>query len=54
MIWMGTDGTSPDLKPATSVEVEITGIGILRNPFVAASAKADASSRWLTVRARFP
>jgi 2-keto-4-pentenoate hydratase/2-oxohepta-3-ene-1,7-dioic acid hydratase in catechol pathway len=38
MIWMGTDGTSPDLKPGDVVEVEITGIGALRNPFVAADA----------------
>jgi len=38
MIWMGTDGTSPDLKPGDVVEVEITGIGVLRNSFVAASA----------------
>ena len=36
MIWMGTDGTSPDLKPGDTVEVEITGIGTLRNPFIAA------------------
>ena len=36
MIWMGTDGTSPDLKAGDVVEVEITGIGVLRNPFVAA------------------
>jgi 2-keto-4-pentenoate hydratase/2-oxohepta-3-ene-1,7-dioic acid hydratase in catechol pathway len=35
MIWMGTDGSSPDLKAGDVVEVEITGIGILRNPFVA-------------------
>ena len=34
-IWMGTDGTSPDLKPGDTDEVEITGIGTLRNPFVA-------------------
>jgi len=34
-IWMGTDGTSPDLKAGDTVEVEITGIGTLRNPFVA-------------------
>jgi 2-keto-4-pentenoate hydratase/2-oxohepta-3-ene-1,7-dioic acid hydratase in catechol pathway len=38
MIWMGTDGTSPDLKPGDVVEVEITGIGVLRNPFVSAGA----------------
>jgi 2-keto-4-pentenoate hydratase/2-oxohepta-3-ene-1,7-dioic acid hydratase in catechol pathway len=35
-IWMGTDGTSPDLKAGDVVEVEIAGIGTLRNPFVAA------------------
>jgi 2-keto-4-pentenoate hydratase/2-oxohepta-3-ene-1,7-dioic acid hydratase in catechol pathway len=37
VIWMGTDGTSPDLKAGDVVEVEITGIGTLRNPFVAAA-----------------
>jgi 2-keto-4-pentenoate hydratase/2-oxohepta-3-ene-1,7-dioic acid hydratase in catechol pathway len=37
VIWMGTDGTSPNLKAGDMVEVEITGIGILRNPFVAQS-----------------
>ena len=36
IIWMGTDGASPDLKAGDVVEVEITGIGTLRNPFVAA------------------
>ena len=35
VMWMGTDGTSPDLKAGDLVEVEITGIGILRNRFVA-------------------
>ncbi len=35
MLWMGTDGTSPDLKAGDTVEVEITGIGTLRNRFVA-------------------
>jgi 2-keto-4-pentenoate hydratase/2-oxohepta-3-ene-1,7-dioic acid hydratase in catechol pathway len=34
MFWMGTEGTSPDLKPEDVVEVEITGIGVLRNRFV--------------------
>jgi 2-keto-4-pentenoate hydratase/2-oxohepta-3-ene-1,7-dioic acid hydratase in catechol pathway len=38
MIWMGTDGTSPDLEPGDVVEVEIRGIGTLRNPFVAGNA----------------
>ena len=35
VMWMGTDGTSPNLKSGDVVEVEITGIGTLRNPFVA-------------------
>jgi 2-keto-4-pentenoate hydratase/2-oxohepta-3-ene-1,7-dioic acid hydratase in catechol pathway len=35
VIWMGTDGTSPDLKAGDVVEIEITGIGTLRNKFVA-------------------
>jgi 2-keto-4-pentenoate hydratase/2-oxohepta-3-ene-1,7-dioic acid hydratase in catechol pathway len=40
IIWMGTDGTSPDLQPGDTVEVEIGGIGVLRNPFVAAGPGA--------------
>lgn len=35
VIWMGTDGASPNLKTGDTVEVEIAGIGTLRNPFVA-------------------
>jgi 2-keto-4-pentenoate hydratase/2-oxohepta-3-ene-1,7-dioic acid hydratase in catechol pathway len=38
VIWMGTDGTSPDLVHGDVVEVELTGIGVLRNPFVRAGA----------------
>ena len=38
VIWMGTDGTSPDLVHGDVVEVELTGIGVLRNPFVRAQA----------------
>ena len=34
MIWMGTDGTSPNLKPGDLVDVEISGIGVLSNPVV--------------------
>ena len=34
VMWMGTDGASPDLKDGDLVEVEITGIGTLRNRFV--------------------
>src|SRR6478752_4729985 len=36
VIWMGTDGSSPNLKPGDVVEVEITGIGTLRKRVVAA------------------
>ncbi len=36
VIWMGTDGVSPTLAPGDVVEVEITGVGTLSNPFVAA------------------
>jgi 2-keto-4-pentenoate hydratase/2-oxohepta-3-ene-1,7-dioic acid hydratase in catechol pathway len=32
IIWMGTEGTSPDLGDGDVVDVEITGIGRLRNP----------------------
>ena len=35
VIWMGTDGASPDLKDGDVVEIDITGIGTLRNTFVA-------------------
>lgn len=35
VLWMGTDGASPNLKAGDVVEVEITGIGTLRNPFIA-------------------
>jgi 2-keto-4-pentenoate hydratase/2-oxohepta-3-ene-1,7-dioic acid hydratase in catechol pathway len=41
VIWMGTDGTSPDLKAGDVVEIEITGIGTLRNRFVAELAPAS-------------
>jgi 2-keto-4-pentenoate hydratase/2-oxohepta-3-ene-1,7-dioic acid hydratase in catechol pathway len=37
MIWLGTDGTSPDLVSGDVVEVEITGLGTLRNPFLRAT-----------------
>ena len=35
VIWMGTDGKSPQLKAGDVVEVEISGLGCLRNRFVA-------------------
>jgi 2-keto-4-pentenoate hydratase/2-oxohepta-3-ene-1,7-dioic acid hydratase in catechol pathway len=37
VVWTGTDGTSPDLKHGDMLEVEITGPGVLRNPFVQAA-----------------
>jgi 2-keto-4-pentenoate hydratase/2-oxohepta-3-ene-1,7-dioic acid hydratase in catechol pathway len=33
VVWMGTDGAAPDLKSGDIVEIDITGIGTLRNPF---------------------
>jgi 2-keto-4-pentenoate hydratase/2-oxohepta-3-ene-1,7-dioic acid hydratase in catechol pathway len=36
VIWMGTDGTSPDLLDGDVVDVEISGIGTLTNRFVRA------------------
>ena len=36
VIWMGTDGSSPDVTHGDVVEVEISGIGTLRNRFVRA------------------
>lgn len=38
VIWMGTDGHSPNLKSGDLVEVEITGIGVLANRFVKATS----------------
>ncbi|MGJ7582751.1 fumarylacetoacetate hydrolase family protein [Variovorax sp. RHLX14] len=37
VIWMGTDGQSPHLKAGDVVEVEVSGLGVLRNNFVAGS-----------------
>lgn len=34
VLWMGTDGTSPNLRHGDVVDVEITGIGNLVNPVV--------------------
>jgi len=34
-MWMGTDGMPRNMKPGDTVEVEITGIGTLRNRVVA-------------------
>lgn len=35
MIWMGTEGASPNMKAGDVCEIEITNIGTLRNTFVA-------------------
>jgi 2-keto-4-pentenoate hydratase/2-oxohepta-3-ene-1,7-dioic acid hydratase in catechol pathway len=32
MVWMGTEGATANMKHGDTVEVEITGIGTLRNP----------------------
>ena len=34
VLWMGTDGSSPNLKSGDVIDIEITGIGTLSNPFV--------------------
>lgn len=36
VIWMGTDGTSPDLQSGDQVDVTLTGLGTLSNRFVKA------------------
>jgi len=35
VIWMGTEGSPENMVPGDVVEVEISGIGVLRNPIVA-------------------
>ncbi len=35
MLWMGTDGVPENVKPGDVIEVELSGIGVLRNPVVA-------------------
>src|SRR6202050_3609958 len=37
VVWMGTEGTPRNLKHGDVCEIEITGIGILRNPLVKAT-----------------
>lgn len=39
VIWMGTDGLPRNMKPGDTVDIEITGIGVLSNPVVAESAR---------------
>ena len=35
VIWMGTDGATDNMKAGDMVEIEISGVGVLRNPVVA-------------------
>ncbi|MGE3536527.1 MAG: fumarylacetoacetate hydrolase family protein [Candidatus Tectimicrobiota bacterium] len=37
VLWMGTQGADGDMRPGDVIEVEISGIGVLRNYVVAAS-----------------
>ena len=37
VLWMGTEGADGDMVPGDVIEVEISGIGTLRNPIVAES-----------------
>jgi 2-keto-4-pentenoate hydratase/2-oxohepta-3-ene-1,7-dioic acid hydratase in catechol pathway len=37
VIWMGTEGSSPNLRAGDVVEVEISSIGTLRNAVLASS-----------------
>src|SRR5690606_22250255 len=34
VLWMGTDGPTENMKDGDVVEVEVPGIGVLRNPVV--------------------
>jgi len=40
VLWMGTEGHAEQMRPGDLVEVEITGLGVLRNPVVAAAASS--------------
>ena len=35
IIWMGTDGATQNMNPGDTVEVDVTGVGTLRNPITA-------------------
>jgi 2-keto-4-pentenoate hydratase/2-oxohepta-3-ene-1,7-dioic acid hydratase in catechol pathway len=37
VMWFGTEGKQENMKPGDVVEIEITGIGVLRNQVVAES-----------------
>jgi 2-keto-4-pentenoate hydratase/2-oxohepta-3-ene-1,7-dioic acid hydratase in catechol pathway len=38
MMWMGTEGATANMKHGDTVEIDITGIGTLRNPVIRAGA----------------
>jgi 2-keto-4-pentenoate hydratase/2-oxohepta-3-ene-1,7-dioic acid hydratase in catechol pathway len=42
IVWMGTDGHSPKLVHGDTVEVDISGLGTLRNTFVGAARNSVA------------
>lgn len=35
VVWLGADGATPNMRPGDVVEIEVSGIGTLRNPVVA-------------------
>ena len=37
VVWMGTEGSSPQVKHGDNIEIEITNVGTLRNPVVKAT-----------------
>ena len=37
VVWMGTEGSSPQVKDGDVIEIEITNVGTLRNPVVRAT-----------------
>ena len=41
VIWMGTDGATQNMKAGDVVEVEISGVGTLRNPLVAEKVEEE-------------
>ena len=43
VIWMGTEGKSPTIAHGDVVEIEITGIGVLRNPVMRADGRRTMS-----------
>ena len=35
VLWLGSEGATPNMQPGDVVDIEISGIGTLRNPVVA-------------------